>query len=117
VFFSRRSGGIQFAAVLDFEAIAMDPVHIDVGNIFSTLLMWSELNRQAERMRDVLTAYGKLSGLTLEPEDIHIAMLAHWFCHYWNWRERLENGGLGQQVKDRLCLRIASVLEFVTTLI
>jgi hypothetical protein len=75
--------------------------------------MWSGLDRPGERMRDVLKAYENVSGRTLEREDIHIAMLSHWLCHYWNWRERLQNGGLGQQVKDRLCLRIASVLEFV----
>jgi Ser/Thr protein kinase RdoA (MazF antagonist) len=114
VFFNRRNGGVQLTAVLDFEAIATDPVHVDVANIFSTLLMWSDLNRPRERMQEVLTAYENSSGLTLEQEDIHIAMLSHWFCNYWGWRERLENGGLGRQVKDRLCLRIASVLEFVT---
>jgi Ser/Thr protein kinase RdoA (MazF antagonist) len=113
VFFNSRDRASHLSAVLDFEAIATDPVHVDVANICSTLLMWSGLDRPGERMRDVLNAYENFSGRTFEREDIHIAMLSHWLCHYWNWRERLQNGSVGQQVKDRLCLRIASVLEFV----
>jgi Ser/Thr protein kinase RdoA (MazF antagonist) len=100
-------------AVLDFEEIGMDPVHVDVANVCSTLLMWSGLPGPEKRIRDVLAAYERFSTTRLETEDIHISMLAHWFCHYWKWRDRIESGGSGNDVKERLCLRIASVLDYL----
>ena len=103
----------RLIAVLDFEEIRMDPVHVDVANICSTLLMWSGLNRPEQRMREVLTDYERFSSSCLELEDVHTAMLAHWFCHYWNWRDRIESGGFGKDVMERLCLRLTSVLKYL----
>jgi homoserine kinase type II len=74
LFFNSRDQASHLSSVLDFEAIATDPLHVDVANICSTLLMWSGLDRPGERMRDVLKAYENVSGHTLEREDIHIAM-------------------------------------------
>lgn len=113
VLFASSGDGVRLSAVLDFEAMAFDPVHVDVANTCSTLLMWSGLDSLDERIDTVLSAYEELSGHRLEREPVFTAMLAHWLCHYWNWRDRLESGGFGQQVKERLCLRIASVLDYV----
>ncbi len=114
VLFASSGHGAHLSAVLDFEAMAHDPVHVDLANICSTLLMWSGLDRIAERIGDVLSTYERFGGIRLEREDVYTAMLAHWLCHYWSWRDRLERGGFGQDVKERLCLRIASVLDYVS---
>ena len=105
--------GAHVTAVLDFESMANDPVHVDLASTCSTLLMWAGLDRTVERITDVLSTYERLGGTRVEREDIYTAMLAHWLCHYWSWRDRLERGGFGEDVKERLCLRIATVLDFV----
>ncbi len=115
ILFASSGDGVRLSAVLDFEAMAFDPVHVDVANTCSTLLMWSGLDSLDERMGRVLSTYEGLSGCHLEREPVFTAMLAHWLCHYWNWRHRLESGGFGEQVKERLCLRIASVLDYVSS--
>ncbi len=99
-------------AVLDFEAIAHDPVHADLGNICSTVLMWSGLDHVKDRIAAVLSAYSSVAGTAVVLDDIHTAMLAHWFCHYWNWRDRFESHGWDRSVRNRLCLRISGVLNF-----
>jgi Ser/Thr protein kinase RdoA (MazF antagonist) len=114
VLFGSREHGVSVTAVLDFEQMRVDPVQVDVANVCSTLIMWSGLDRTEQRIREVLDTYERFSGYRLDPEHIYSAMLAHWFCHYWNWRDRIEQGGMGRNVKERLCLRIASALEFVS---
>jgi Ser/Thr protein kinase RdoA (MazF antagonist) len=114
VLFDSSGDGIHLNAVLDFEAMAFDPVHVDIANICSTLLMWSGLGSIDQRIRSLLSTYEGLSGRRLERDHVFTAMLAHWLCHYWSWRDRLINGGFGQQVKERLCCRIASVLDYVS---
>jgi hypothetical protein len=94
--------------------MAFDPVHVDVANTCSTLLMWSGLGNVDERIGSVLSRYEGLSGHRLERDHVFTAMLAHWLCHYWSWRDRLKNGGFGQEVKERLCLRIRSALDYVS---
>ena len=106
--------GARVTAVLDFESMAHDPVEVDLASICSTLLMWSGLDRSEERITDVLRRYERLSGAPIERGDIRTAMLAHWLCHYWSWRDRLCRGGFGEEVRKRLCLRVASVLDFVS---
>lgn len=116
VLFEESHPANRLHGVLDLEAVAFDPVSVDVANICSTLLMWSGLDRLDIRIAGVLDAYCESSGVKLEIEDIHTAMVAHWFCHYWSWRDRLEVGEFGHEVKDRLCLRIRSALSYVTKL-
>jgi hypothetical protein len=77
--------------------------------------MWSGLGSVDERIASVLSTYEGLSGRRLEHEPVFTAMLAHWLCHYWSWRDRLKNGGFGQEVKERLCLRIRSALDYVSS--
>jgi Ser/Thr protein kinase RdoA (MazF antagonist) len=113
VLFSSTGDGVRLSAVLDFEAMAFDPVHVDVASTCSTLLMWSGLDCIDERIGRVLSIYEELSGHRLERRHVFTAMLAHWLCHYWSWRDRLKNGGLGQEVRERLCLRILSALDYV----
>jgi Ser/Thr protein kinase RdoA (MazF antagonist) len=113
VLFGSQDQDSRLIAVLDFEEIGIDPVHVDVASICSTLLMWSGLDRPEQRIREVLRDYERFSENYLELEDVHTAMLAHWFCHYWNWRDRIESGGFRQDARERLCLRIASVLEYL----
>lgn len=113
VLFEHTGQAMRLTAVLDFEAMAWDPICVDVANICSTLLMWSGLDRPEERMRLVVDVYEQSAGVRLEWPDIHTAMLAHWFCHYWYWRDRLQDAEFGQEVKERLCLRIASALSYV----
>jgi Ser/Thr protein kinase RdoA (MazF antagonist) len=114
VLFDSSGGGVHLNAVLDFEAMAFDPVHVDIANICSTLLMWSGLDNIDERISGVLSTYEGLGGRRLERDHVFTAMLAHWLCHYWSWRDRLKHGGFGQEVKERLCFRIASVLDYVS---
>lgn len=114
VLFDRDNQPIGLTAVLDFEATSWAPIHVDVANTCSTLLMWSGLDRLDERIANVLETYEKCAGVHLEREHIHTAMLAHWLCHYWSWRDRLQFGEFGHEVKERLCLRIASVLSYVS---
>ena len=115
VLFDRDGPSCGLTGILDFEAMATDPVCADVGNTCSTLLMWSGLDRVDERIADVLDTYERSAGVHLELGDIHTAMLAHWLSHYWCWRDRLRFGEFGHEVKDRLCLRISSVLSYVST--
>ncbi len=114
VLFDRSSDGVYLSSVLDFESVAFDPVHVDVANTCSTLLMWSGLANVDERIGSVLSRYEGLSGHRLERDHVFTAMLAHWLCHYWSWRDRLKNGGFGQEVQERLCLRIRSALDYVS---
>ena len=104
---------MSLTAVLDFEAMSWDPVHVDVANTCSTLLMWSGLDRLDERIANVLDTYERSADAHLDREYINTAMLAHWLCHYWSWRDRLQHGEFGREVKERLCLRIVSVLSYV----
>lgn len=104
---------MHLTGVLDFEAMAWDPACVDVANTCSTLLMWSGLDRLEERIEGVVKTYEHSGGVDFEREDIHIAMLAHWFCHYSNWRDRVQRGEFGHEVKDRLCFRISSVLSYL----
>jgi hypothetical protein len=76
--------------------------------------MWSGLDNIDERISGVLSTYEGLGGRRLERDHVFTAMLAHWLCHYWSWRDRLKHGGFGQEVKERLCFRIASVLDYVS---
>lgn len=114
VLFDSSGDRVYLNAILDFEAIALDPVHVDVASICSTLLMWSALDNIDERIDNLLSTYENLSERRLEIDHVFTAMLAHWLCHYWSWRDRLEDGEFGQEVKERLCLRIASVLDYVS---
>jgi Ser/Thr protein kinase RdoA (MazF antagonist) len=114
VLFDRAGDGVRLSSVLDFEAMAFDPVHVDVANTCSTLLMWSGLDRVDERIGRVLSTYEELSGRRLERDHVFAAMLAHWLCHYWSWRDRLKHGRFGEEVKERLCFRIASAHDFVS---
>lgn len=104
----------RLTGVLDFEAVAIDPIVVDVANICSTLLMWSGLDNLDERIASVLKSYAVSSGEHLELADVHTAMLSHWLCHYWSWRDRLQFGEFGEEVKQRLCLRIRSVFSYVS---
>ena len=114
VLFVASGDHVYVKAVLDFEAMALDPVHVDVASICSTLLMWSGLYGVDELIDSVLNTYENLSDRHLERDHVFTAIVAHWLCHYWSWRDRLEDGGFGQEAKDRLCLRIASVLDYVS---
>lgn len=105
---------LSLTGVLDFEAIAQDPIHVDLANTCSTLLMWSGLDRLDERVANVLETYERSAGVHLEREDIRTAMVAHWVCHYWNWRDRLRHAEFGREVQERLCLRISLVLSYVS---
>lgn len=113
VFFESSDHGLHLTGVLDFEAMTCDPVHVDLASTCSTLLMWSGLDRIGERISEVLSTYERFSGVHLQSVDIYTAMLAHWLCHYWSWRDRLQGGGFGEDVKERLCLRIESVLDYL----
>lgn len=101
------------AAVLDFESTAIDPIHVDLSHACSTLLMWSGLDRVGDRIKEVVACYERLARTRVELTDIHTAMLAHWFCHYWNWRDRLETSAQSHEVIKRLSLRIRLVLQFL----
>ena len=101
------------AAVLDFESTAIDPIHVDLSHTCSMLLMWSGLDRVGARIQEVVACYERLTRTRVELTDIHTAMLAHWFCHYWNWRDRLETSAQSHEVIKRLSLRIRLVLQFL----
>jgi Ser/Thr protein kinase RdoA (MazF antagonist) len=113
VLFKRVDEEMRFTGVLDMEAMAKDPACVDVANTCCTLLMWSGLDKPEERIGSVVEIYERSAGASLKRNDIHIAMLARWFCHYWDWRDRLEFGEFGHEVKGRLCTRIASVLSYL----
>jgi len=115
VLFQRADHEMRLTGVLDMEVMAWDPACVDLANTCSTLLMWSGLDNVEERIPRVLDTYERSSGVHVERVDIHTAMLAHWLCHYWSWRDRLQFGEFGQEIKDRLCLRISSVLSYVST--
>lgn len=113
VLFQRVEQEARLTGVLDMEAMAWDPICVDVANTCSTLLMWSGLDTLEERIGNVIETYERTSGTFLERKDIHTAMLARWFCHYWDWRDRLSHGEFGHEVKERLSLRISSVLSYL----
>ena len=101
------------AAVLDLGSTAIDPIHVDLSHTCSTLLMWSGLDRVGARIQEVVACYERLTRTPVELTDIHTAMLAHWFCHYWDWRDRLETSAQSHEVTKRLSLRIRLVLQFL----
>jgi Ser/Thr protein kinase RdoA (MazF antagonist) len=103
----------SLVAVLDFESTAIDPIHVDLSHTCSTLLMWSGLDRVGASIQEVVECYERVTETRVEITDIHTAMLAHWFCHYWNWRDRLETSAQSHEVIKRLSLRIRLVLQFV----
>jgi len=103
----------RLSAVLDFESTGIDPIHVDISHTCSTLLMWSGLDLVGTRIRDVVSYYEHLTRTQIEFTDILTAMLAHWFCHYWGWRDRLETSVQYHEVTKRLCLRIRLVLQFI----
>jgi Ser/Thr protein kinase RdoA (MazF antagonist) len=103
----------RLAAVLDLESIAIDPIQADLSHTCSTLLMWSGLDRVEARIQDIASYYAHLTKTQIELTDVHTAMLTHWFCHYWSWRDRLETGAQYHEVTKRLSLRIRLVLLFL----
>jgi Ser/Thr protein kinase RdoA (MazF antagonist) len=103
----------SLTAVLDFERMGLDPIHVDVANVCSTLVMWSGLDTIAQRVQAVLDDYEWFSGQCLDREHIHVAMLGHWFCQYWSWRDRMMRGESREPVKARLFRRVASVLDYI----
>jgi Ser/Thr protein kinase RdoA (MazF antagonist) len=103
----------RLAAVLDLESIAIDPIQADLSHTCSTLLMWSGLDRVEARIQDIASYYAHLTKTQIELTDVHTAMLTHWFCHYWSWRDRLETGAQYHEVTKRLSLRIRLVLQFL----
>lgn len=103
----------NLTGVLDFESTAFDPIHVDLSHTCSTLLMWSGLDNTGTRIPEAVACYERLTGTPVELNDLHTAMLAHWFCHYWNWRDRLESGAKDHEVTKRLCLRLRLVLRFL----
>ena len=113
VLFNRVDGEMRCTAVLDMEAITRDPICVDVANTCCTLLMWSGLDKPEERIAGIIEMYERSAGAFLSRDNIQTAMVARWFCHYWDWRERLRFGEFGHEVKHRLCLRIASVLSYL----
>lgn len=115
VLFQRADRQMRLTGVLDLEAMAWDPACVDVANTCSTLLMWSGLDKLEKRMEEVVQTYERSAGVYLDRTQIRTAMLAHWFCHYWRWRDRLQYGEFGHEVKRTLCLRISSVLSYVSS--
>jgi Ser/Thr protein kinase RdoA (MazF antagonist) len=113
VLLQRVDQEMRLTGVLDIEAMAWDPACVDVANTCSTLLMWSGLDMLEERIKGVVETYERWAGVSLDSKDIHTAMLAHWFCHYWDWHDRLRFGEFGHEVKGRLCRRISSVLSYL----
>ena len=92
----------NLTGVLDFESTAIDPIHVDLAHTCSTLLMWSGLDQVEARIQDVVSYYEQLTQTQIEFADILTAMLAHWFCHYWAWRDRLQNSTQDHEVTKRL---------------
>ena len=101
-------------AVLDFEAMSWDPVQVGSCKYLLHIAHVVGLDRLDERIANVLETYERTASVHLEQHDIHTAMLAHWFCNYWSWRDRLQHGEFGHEVKERLCLRISSALSYVS---
>jgi hypothetical protein len=71
----------------------------------------SGVDRVGARIQEVVACYERLTRARVELTDIHTAMLAHWFCNYWNWRDRLETRAQSHEVISRLSLRIRLVLS------
>jgi Ser/Thr protein kinase RdoA (MazF antagonist) len=105
----RRDGWV---GILDFEECRLGPAVLDFANICSTLLMWSGLDNISERMGALVRSIGEKSAVPIGPEIVHIAMLAHWFGQYSEWRER-ELTPENNEVVRRLVGRIETVLKFV----
>ncbi len=105
----RRDGWV---GILDFEECGLGPAVLDFANICSTLLMWSGLDNISERMGALIRSIAEKTAAPLAPEIVHIAMLAHWFGQYFEWRQR-EATQDNTQVVRRLLGRIETVLKFV----
>jgi Ser/Thr protein kinase RdoA (MazF antagonist) len=104
----RRDG---WAGILDFEACRRGPAVLDFANICSTLLMWSSLDRIPERMAVLVSAIQEKTGLPIDMNIVQIAMMTHWFGHYFEWQQR-ERTNANAEVARRLLGRIETVLQF-----
>jgi Ser/Thr protein kinase RdoA (MazF antagonist) len=104
----RRDG---WAGILDFEACGCGPAVLDFANMCSTLLMWSRLDNISERIAALVSSFEEKTGVPIGLDIVHIAMLTHWFGHYFDWRER-ESTDENTEVARRLLGRIETVLRF-----
>ena len=99
--------------VLDWEFCRVDPVVVDLGQSCCTILLWSGLDRAAERIDALVQRYSLCSGTEVSPDGVRVAMLLYWLHNYHYWRQRHEMAG-GQ--KDRLSRqpgRLLAVGRFV----
>lgn len=102
------------AGILDLEACGQGPAVLDYANMGSTLLMWSKLDNIPGRIAELVSRFEEKTGVPLGLDIVHIAMLTHWFEHYFEWRER-ELTAENSEVVQRLLGRIQTVLRFVAT--
>ena len=75
--------------------------------------MWSRLDNIPARIAELISCFEEKTGVPLGLDIVQIAMLAHWFGHYFEWRER-ELTAATTEVVRRLLGRVEAVLDFVT---
>jgi Ser/Thr protein kinase RdoA (MazF antagonist) len=75
-------------AVLDWEFCRLDPVVMDLAQSCCTLLMWSGLNRVADRIDELVHRYAELTGHEVSMESVPTAMVLYWLNNYDHWRGR-----------------------------
>lgn len=99
------------AGILDFEACGRGPAVLDLANMCSTLLMWSGLDNISGRIAALVSSFEERTGVPIGLDIVHVAMLTHWFGHYFDWRER-EPADENTEVVRRLLGRIETVFHF-----
>jgi aminoglycoside phosphotransferase (APT) family kinase protein len=102
--------------VLDWEYARSDPVVMDLAQSCCTLLIWSGLDRMAERIEDLVRHYSVQSGQGVSLGSVRAAMVLYWLHNYDYWRERQERTGRYEHVLARQPERLRSVGLFVGAL-
>jgi len=103
-------------AVLDWEFCRLDPVVMDLAQSCCTLLMWSGLNRVADRIDELVHRYSELTGHQVLMESVPAAMVLFWLNNYNHWHGRQARIGRYGHVLELLPERLRQVGTFVGAL-
>lgn len=104
----------RLTGVLDWEAARVDPVALDLAQIASSLLMWTERADKTAPIAALPDAYAAAGGEAVSLAAVHVAMVAYWLRNYWRSRDDVEAGATRYgAVLGRQPGRMDAVLAYV----
>ena len=105
----------RLCGVLDWEGARHDPVEIDLGQLASSLLMWTERVDKREAIAALPERYDAATSTTrTERAMVEVAMVAYWLRNYWRSRDDVDAGRTRYTaLLERQPPRMAAVLAHV----